>query len=168
MCTSLHRHLLQQFTVKLPCFINPVHYYSNAHDHVQTRFGEEKSVTEVIIADETGKIILSLWGDQAAQATDGATLYIDNGYVSLVRGHMRLNVGKYGTLSEGTEEVPSTNEELDMSEKEYENQYRSGSGGGFRGGSSGGSGSYRRYGGGSGGNRSYGGRGRRDSDNNED
>ncbi|MCL5668401.1 MAG: single-stranded DNA-binding protein, partial [Candidatus Thermoplasmatota archaeon] len=91
------------------------------------------------------------------------------GYVSLVRGHMRLNVGKYGTLSEGTEEVPSTNEELDMSEKEYENQYRSGSGGGFRGGSSGGSGSYRRYGGGgSGGNRSYGGRGRRDSDNNED
>jgi len=56
-----------------------------------------------------------------------------------------------------------------MSEKEYENQYRSGSGGGFRGGSSGGSGSYRRYGGGgSGGNRSYGGRGRRDSDNNED
>ncbi|QRF74569.1 single-stranded DNA-binding protein [Thermoplasmatales archaeon] len=136
---------------------------------IQTRFGEEKSVTEVIIADETGKIILSLWGDQAVQATDGATLYIDNGYVSLVRGHMRLNVGKYGTLSEGTEEVPSTNEELDMSEKEYENQYRSGSGG-FRGGSGGGSGSYRRYGsgGGSGGNRSYGGRGRRDSDNNED
>ncbi|MEM0155075.1 MAG: single-stranded DNA-binding protein [Thermoplasmataceae archaeon] len=131
---------------------------------IQTRFGEEKSVTEVIIADETGKIILSLWGDQAAQATDGATLYIDNGYVSLVRGHMRLNVGKYGTLSEGTEEVPSTNEELDMSEKEYENQFRGG--GGFRGGNSGGS--YRRYGSGGGRGGFGGGRDRRDSNNNED
>ncbi len=102
---------------------------------IQTRFGEQKSVTEVIIGDETGKVILSLWGNQADQASDGQTLYIDNGYISLVRGHMRLNVGKYGSLSEATEEVPEVNEEMDMSEKEYENQfrYRGGGGGGGRG-----------------------------------
>jgi len=102
---------------------------------IQTRFGEQKSVTEVIIGDETGKVILSLWGSQADQASDGRTIYIDNGYISLVRGHMRLNVGKYGSLSDSTEEVSEVNEELDMSEKEYENQfrYRGGGGGGGRG-----------------------------------
>ncbi len=96
---------------------------------IQTRFGEQKSVTEVVIGDDTGKVILSLWGNQADQAADGQNIYIDNGYISLVRGHMRLNVGKYGTLSNATEEVPEVNESLDMSEKEYENEYR-----GFRGG----------------------------------
>ncbi len=113
---------------------------------IQTRFGEEKSVTEVILGDETGKVILSLWGEQARLAKDGETLYIENGYITLVRGHMRLNVGKYGAISPGTEEVAEVNEELDMSEKEYENRYRRyGNGGG---------GSYNR--GGYGGNRSRG------------
>ena len=37
---------------------------------IQTRFGEEKSVTEVYIGDDTGKIILSLWGEQAGQASE--------------------------------------------------------------------------------------------------
>ena len=109
---------------------------------IQTRFGEDKSVTEVYIGDETGKIILSLWGDQAGQATDGQTLYIDNGYISLVRGHMRLNVGKYGTLKVGEEEISEVNDEVDMSEKEYENTFRgprrTGGGGNFRRGGSGG------------------------------
>ena len=110
---------------------------------IQTRYGEGKSVTEVVLADDTGKIILSLWGDQAQQVADGKTIYIDNGYISLVRGHMRLNVGKYGSMSEGTEEVSNLNESLDMSEKEYENEYRrfggsrgSGGGGGYRRGNS--------------------------------
>ncbi len=112
---------------------------------IQTRFGESKSVTEVMLADETGKVTLSLWGDQAQQATDGKTLYIDNGYISLVRGHMRLNVGKYGSMSEGTEEVTEVDESLDMSEKEYENEYRryGGGRGGFR--REGGYGGDRRY-----------------------
>ncbi len=87
---------------------------------IQTRFGEEKSVTEVVIADDTGKITLSLWGDQASQASQGQTIYIDNGYITLVKGHMRLNVGKYGSIKEGPEAVDEVNEELDMSEKEYE------------------------------------------------
>ncbi|MCL4328044.1 MAG: single-stranded DNA-binding protein [Candidatus Thermoplasmatota archaeon] len=107
--------------------------------NITTRFGEEKSVTEVILGDETGKVTLSLWGEQANVAENGKTLFIDNGYISLVRGHMRLNVGKYGSINPGTEEVSQVNEELDVSEKEYENQFRRG---GFRGGGGGG-----RYGG---------------------
>ena len=106
---------------------------------IQTRFGEEKSVTEIYIGDDTGKIILSLWGDQASQAKDEKTIFIENGYISLVRGHMRLNVGKYGSLRDGEEEVSEVNDELDMSEKEYENTFRRRP---FNGGGSGGRGGY--------------------------
>ncbi|MCL5988929.1 MAG: single-stranded DNA-binding protein [Candidatus Thermoplasmatota archaeon] len=91
---------------------------------IQTKFGEEKSVTEVYIGDDTGKVILSLWGDQAAQTSDGQVVYIDNGYVSLVRGHIRLNVGKYGSLKPSEEELGEVNTELDVSEAEHENTYR--------------------------------------------
>ncbi|MCL4342457.1 MAG: single-stranded DNA-binding protein [Candidatus Thermoplasmatota archaeon] len=108
---------------------------------ITTKFGEEKTVTEVIIADDTGKITLSLWGEQADKAKDGEVLYIDNGYVSLVRGHMRLNVGKYGALNTSSEDVGEINDSIDMSEKEHENQFRG----------------YRRFGGEGGNNRRSGG-----------
>ncbi|MCL4345494.1 MAG: single-stranded DNA-binding protein [Candidatus Thermoplasmatota archaeon] len=115
---------------------------------INTRFGETKSVTEVVIGDETGKIRLSLWGEQASNVKDGSTLHIDNGYISLVRGQMRLNVGKYGNLNESEETVSEVNNELDMSEKVYENtNFRRGGSNFRRGGSPGG----------------YGGRSRRDS-----
>ncbi|MCL4334626.1 MAG: single-stranded DNA-binding protein [Candidatus Thermoplasmatota archaeon] len=124
--------------------------------NIQTRMGEEKQVTEVVVGDETGKITLSLWGDQVDHAKQGETLYIDNGYITLVKGHMRLNVGKYGAISKGEEEVAEVNEQVDMSEKEYENRYRRYGGGG---------GSYRRYGGSS---RGYGGRGNQDNQGDSD
>ncbi|MEM0139404.1 MAG: single-stranded DNA-binding protein [Ferroplasma sp.] len=89
---------------------------------IRTRFGEDKSVSEVTVADDTGKIILTLWDDQTKDIRDGEILKIDNGYISLLRGHMRLNVGKYGSMSESDDEF-EPNVELDMSEKEYESQY---------------------------------------------
>ena len=118
---------------------------------ITTRFGEGKSVTVVIVGDETGKITLSLWGDQVSKVANGKTLYIDNGYISLVRGHMRLNVGKYGNLNDSEETIDELNNDLDMSEKVHESNYRrsgpgnsgSGGSGGFR---RGGGGSYRRGG----------------------
>ncbi|MCL4323663.1 MAG: single-stranded DNA-binding protein [Candidatus Thermoplasmatota archaeon] len=127
---------------------------------INTRFGESKSVTEVVVGDDTGKIKLSLWGEQASSVKDGSTLHVDNGYISLVRGQMRLNVGKYGNLNESEEAVEEVNSENDMSEKVYENTNfrRGGSGGGFRRNSGG-------YGGNSGGRREY---GSRDNYRNED
>jgi Single-stranded DNA-binding replication protein A (RPA), large (70 kD) subunit and related ssDNA-binding proteins len=109
---------------------------------INTRFGESKSVTEVVIADDTGKVKLSLWGEQASSVKDGETLHVDNGYISLVRGQMRLNVGKYGNLNESEEDVGEVNSENDMSEKVYENDnFRRG---GFKRGGFGGNGGGRR------------------------
>ncbi len=92
---------------------------------IQTRMGEQKQVTEVVIGDDTGKVTMSLWGDQLSKVGEGKNLYIENGYITLVRGHMHLNVGKYGSINESQEDITDINEELDMSEQEHERRYRS-------------------------------------------
>lgn len=91
---------------------------------INTRYGEVKHVTEAVVGDETGIITMSLWEDQADLVNEGETIYVDNGYISLVRGHMRLNVGKYGSIKKSEESIEEVNESLDMSAEEHE-RYRS-------------------------------------------
>ncbi|MEW5748839.1 MAG: single-stranded DNA-binding protein [Candidatus Thermoplasmatota archaeon] len=100
------------------------------------RFGNTRRVAEATLADETGSIVMSLWDDQIGTIAKEDTLAVKNGYVSLVRGHMRLNVGKYGQLSKAEKTLDSTAAEPNMSEKEYEQERRryGGGGGGDRGG----------------------------------
>jgi replication factor A1 len=93
------------------------------------RFGGSRKVAEATIADETGAIILSLWDDQIGSIDKEDVLQIKNGYVSLVRGHMRLNVGKYGGLGK-SEGVESVSTDPNMSDKEYEQPPRRNRGGG--------------------------------------
>ena len=90
---------------------------------ITTRYGETKHVTEAVVGDETGVITMSLWDEQADLVEEGSTILVDNGYISLVRGHMRLNVGKYGSIKESEESVEEVNEELDRSAEEHERRY---------------------------------------------
>ncbi|MEM2976570.1 MAG: single-stranded DNA-binding protein, partial [Thermoplasmata archaeon] len=66
---------------------------------VPSRYGPPRRVSDTVIGDETGTIVMSLWQEQVGTVKEGDVIYIDNGYISLFRGHMRLNIGKYGTLS---------------------------------------------------------------------
>ncbi len=128
---------------------------------VMGKFGDPRKVCEAVVGDDTATITLSLWNEQIGSITKDEVVLIDNGYVSLVRGHMRLNVGRYGNLSKSTEAIGEINQSLDMSQQEFESERRSfGGGGGYRdrGGGYGGGGG--RYGGGGGG----GGQGRDRSD----
>lgn len=130
---------------------------------VMGKFGDPRKVAEAVVGDETATIILSLWNEQIGSIAKDEVVLVDNGYVSLVRGHMRLNVGRYGNLTKSTEAIAEVNQSLDMSQQEFESERRSygGGGGGYRGGGGGGGGSYgggSRYGGGS----SSGGSGGRD------
>ncbi len=115
------------------------------------KFGNSRKVAEATIADETGAIVLSLWDNQIGTVAKDDVIEIKNGYVSLVRGHMRLNVGKYGTLSK-SDKALETSTALNMSDKEYEQERRS-FGGGGRGGGRGGYGGGRDRRGGYGGDR---------------
>lgn len=91
---------------------------------IQTRYGEARKLTEVVIGDETGLITLTLWGDQSNDVNTGDALYIDNGYVTLVRGHMRLNVGKYGSIKKSEEAPENVNTENDLSAVEHSQEYK--------------------------------------------
>ena len=118
---------------------------------VMGKYGDPRKVAEAVIGDDTAVITLSLWNEQIGSIAKDENILIDNGYVSLVRGHMRLNVGRYGALSKSNEEIASVNQQLDMSQQEFETERRSYGGGGFRDRGSGGGGSYgggSRYGGG--------------------
>ena len=112
---------------------------------VMGKYGDPRKVAEAVIGDDTAVITLSLWNEQIGSIAKDEHILIDNGYVSLVRGHMRLNVGRYGALSKSNEEIPSINQQLDMSQQEFETERRSYGGGGYRDRGSGGGG----YGGGS-------------------
>lgn len=135
---------------------------------IPNRFGPTNRVAEATIADSTGTVILSLWNDQIGSVNVGDNIAIENGYVSLVRGHIRLNTGKYGKINPSTEDITDVNEENNISEQEHEQPQRprrsfggGGGGGGYggdRGGGYGGRGGGRGggYGGGGGGRGGYG------------
>jgi len=129
---------------------------------VMGKFGDPRKVCEAVVGDDTATITLSLWNEQIGTIAKDEVILVDNGYVSLVRGHMRLNVGRYGNLSKSTEAIGEINQSLDMSQQEFESERRSFGGGGYRdrGGYGGGGGGGGRYGGGGGG----GGQGRERSD----
>lgn len=134
---------------------------------VMGKYGDPRKVAEAVIGDDTAVITLSLWNEQIGTIAKDDIVLVDNGYVSLVRGHMRLNVGRYGNLTKSTEPINEVNQSLDMSQQEFESERRSfgGGGGSYRdrggGGGGGGYGGGRGYGGGGGGG---GGGGRERSD----
>jgi replication factor A1 len=89
------------------------------------RDGAPHRVCDALIGDETGCVYLTLWDDNIEKANEGDTIKIGNGYVSLFRGNMRLNVGRYGTIQAAEEaltgEVNTTN---NLSNKVYEQERR--------------------------------------------
>lgn len=122
---------------------------------VMGKYGDSRRVAEAVVGDETAVVTLSLWNEQIGSIAKDEIVLVDNGYVSLVRGHMRLNVGRYGQLNKSTESIADVNTQLDMSAQEFQSERRSfggGGGGGYRGGGGGGGG-YRGGGGGGGGDR---------------
>jgi len=91
---------------------------------ITPRYGTPRRLVEATIGDETGTVILTLWEDQISQVTADDVIQIDNGFVSLVRGHVRLNVGKYGTLAKSDQALPEVNTSVDVSAQEHEQERR--------------------------------------------
>ncbi len=84
-----------------------------------------RRVADALVGDETGCVYLTLWDDNIDKINEEATLQINNGYVNLFRGNMRLNIGKYGSF-ELIDESPITevNTENNLSDKRYEQERR--------------------------------------------
>ncbi len=86
---------------------------------VPARGGGVRHVTEAKVGDDTAVVVMSLWEKQSDGISEGIVLRIENGYVSLVRGHMRLNVGKYGRMMPTDKAVGDVNTEENLSEVDH-------------------------------------------------
>ena len=102
------------------------------------RDGSAHKVCDALVGDETGSVYLTLWDDNIEKVNENDTLRIENGYVTLFKGNMRLNIGKYGKLDMAKEPLAGeVNTENNVSSKTYEQErrpFRGGRGGGFGGG----------------------------------
>ena len=92
-----------------------------------------RRVADALVGDETGCLYMTLWEDKIDEVEEGKTLRVNNGYINLFRGNMRLNIGKYGNfevLDEST--IAEVNTENNLSDKRYERERRFRSYGGRR------------------------------------
>lgn len=107
------------------------------------RDGSAHKVCDALVGDETGVVYLTLWDDNITKVNEGETIRVENGYVTLFKGNIRLNIGKYGKLEAAKEPLTAeVNTENNVSSKTYEQErrpFRGGRGGrGFGGGGYGG------------------------------
>jgi replication factor A1 len=66
---------------------------------VKSKFKDEVyRIADAVVADMTGQIKLTLWGDQIAIVAVGDILHITNAYVTSFKSEVQLNVGKFGKI----------------------------------------------------------------------
>ncbi|MDR0460149.1 MAG: single-stranded DNA-binding protein [Nitrososphaerota archaeon] len=98
------------------------------------RDGAPHKVSDALIGDETGTVYLTLWDDNIEKVNDGDSVRVENGYVTLFKGNIRLNIGKYGKLELAAQPLDvEVNTENNVSSKTFEQQRRPFRGGGGRG-----------------------------------
>ncbi|MHA1861558.1 MAG: hypothetical protein ACTSVM_04620, partial [Candidatus Ranarchaeia archaeon] len=68
--------------------------------------------------------LMTVWDDIIDQIKEGQSYILKNGYTSLFRGNIRLNIGRYGEIMESEEAVEDVNEEENISERTYEQPRR--------------------------------------------
>ena len=98
-------------TVKAVSKNEPREVTSKLHNSVH-------KVTEALVGDESGTVLLTLWDDTIGQVEVGKVYKISNGYTSLFKNSLRLNIGRYGKIEESTEKIEEVTEENNLSEKE--------------------------------------------------
>jgi hypothetical protein len=64
---------------------------------VNTQYGSRVKVTNVCVADETGRVNLCLWGEQAAVPAVGDVVQIKGASVRVFKGERFLSLGRSGT-----------------------------------------------------------------------
>ncbi len=79
--------------------------------------GSQHHLKEFLVGDSSASVVLSLWDDKASLVSPGDVVNIKNGYTTVVRGSIRLNVGKYGKIEKVDEEVEANTEKNISEEK---------------------------------------------------
>lgn len=87
----------------------------------------QHKVTEALVGDATGSILLTLWDDAINAIESGKVYSIQNAYTSTFRNSLRLNLGRYGKMEASTQEI-EVKADNNISEKEISVPRRGGGG----------------------------------------
>ena len=77
-------------------------------------------VADVLVGDETGTVILTLWDENIAQTKVGEVILVNNGYVKTFKGSIRLNIGRFGTIEKSSVDIPTVKTDNNISDKIYQ------------------------------------------------
>ncbi len=92
---------------------------------VSKRTGETLRVADALVGDETGCIYLTLWNNEIDKMTPGQVYVLKNVYTNVYRNSLRLNIGRYGSIEESSENHNiEVNMENNLSDRFYEQQRR--------------------------------------------
>ena len=66
---------------------------------IHTQYGNSVMLNNILIGDETVRVKLCLWGEQANSPVVGDTVQIKHASVHIFKGERQLSLGKSGTIS---------------------------------------------------------------------
>jgi replication factor A1 len=66
---------------------------------VHTQFRDDAIVSNAVVGDETGKVLLCLWDEQVNSVQVGDYIEVKNAHVALFKGEKQLRLGKKGTIT---------------------------------------------------------------------
>lgn len=96
---------------------------------IRTKAGE-RTISEALVGDGTGKVKLTLWGRVAGTITEGDVIEVVGGWTSVFRNEVQLNVGGRGKVNKVDASLaPESSEIPDAMPKAPE---QGGQSGGFR------------------------------------
>ena len=77
-------------------------------------------ICEGLVGDETGTVIMSFWNDECETVENGLTIDLKDARANLVRGHMRISLGKHGSMKKSKSGLETIKESINLSDIEYE------------------------------------------------
>lgn len=79
--------------------------------------GSNHRVADVLIGDETGVMLLTLWDDEISQIEDGKAFRIVSGQSGLFQGRLQVSLGRSGKLEPSDHPISEVNTERNLSSK---------------------------------------------------
>ncbi|MFX1560579.1 MAG: hypothetical protein ACFFBL_08315 [Promethearchaeota archaeon] len=77
--------------------------------------GKPHLLSECVVGDESGIIILTLWNDDIDEVEVGKTFELQNGYINIYDECMSLSKGRWGTLRAASLDIVHVDRTIDMS-----------------------------------------------------
>ncbi|MHA2298053.1 MAG: hypothetical protein ACXAEU_05305 [Candidatus Hodarchaeales archaeon] len=86
---------------------------------------DSNRVCDFTVADDSGKIVLTLWNADIDSTEVNSSYKLSNGFTNIFRNSLRLSKGKQGSLERVKKDLTEINENNDRSAEHHEDPRRS-------------------------------------------